>query len=52
MGPVDGEVWGDGAVPALGGEDGVGVGDLGWLRLGGGFGGGGLEGDISGFSDV
>ena len=45
---VDGQVRGDGAVSALGGEDGVGVGGFRGLGLGVGFCGGGLEGDVSG----
>lgn len=40
MGLVDGEVGGDGALEALGGEDGVGVGGFGGGGLGGGGGGG------------
>lgn len=47
---VDGEVRGDGAVEALGGEDGVGVAGFGGLGCSAGFGGGGLEGDGSGIS--
>ena len=47
LGLVDGEVRGDGAVAALGDEDGVLVRGLRRLCLRGGFRGGGLEGDMS-----
>lgn len=46
LGAVDGKVRGDGAVQTLGGEDGVGGGWRGRLRLGGRFRGGGLECDM------
>lgn len=47
LGLVDGEVRGDGAVQALGGEDGVGVRGLGGLGFRVRFCGRGLEGDVS-----
>ncbi len=46
LGLVDCQVGGDGAVQALGGEDGVRVGGFRWLGLGVGFCGGGLECDV------
>lgn len=46
LGFVDGQVGRNGAVQALGGEDGVGVGWLCRLCLGVGFRGGGLESDM------